>query len=329
MKRIYQSHSRQFFIVILLLAGHLGPPLNGQEKSDSQQYDKYLQEGQDALVAGEYLLAIRAFERANRLAEHDQPVIAYQQLFQLSLGQTLGPVRRLADAYGKAGMPEEALATWRTFIDRTEKKGQLVFAYNELGCWLLIGGGNEPVTLLHAEASFRKALDLSGGRAKKARLNLAEVLWRQAEPDESFDLLDLLTDQKSEQPWHNLRTIRISEEIIEYAQWTSSRERQAHHSRPRGPLHVGGDVRAPVKIHAPQPQYTPIARKARIQGVVIAQAVIDEEGNVASLEVLKGLPMGLSETAVEAMERWKFEPATLNGEPVAVYYNLTVNFRLQ
>lgn len=98
---------------------------------------------------------------------------------------------------------------------------------------------------------------------------------------------------------------------------------------PEGPIHVGGDVTKPEKITAPQPQYTEIARKARVQGVVIVQAIIDKGGNVTNVKVLKGLPMGLSEQAVDAIKKWKFEPATLNGKPVDVYYNLTVNFRLQ
>lgn len=100
-------------------------------------------------------------------------------------------------------------------------------------------------------------------------------------------------------------------------------------AEPEGPIHVGGDVKAPVKVQAPQPQYTEIARKARVQGVVIVQAIIDKGGNVTNVKVLKGLPMGLEEEAVKAIKRWKFEPATLNGKPVDVYYNLTVNFRLQ
>jgi TonB family protein len=95
------------------------------------------------------------------------------------------------------------------------------------------------------------------------------------------------------------------------------------------PIQVGGDVRPPEKLFAPQPQYTEIARKARIQGVVIVQAIIDKEGKVTNIKVLKGLPMGLEEAAVDAMKQWKFKPATLNGRPVTVYYNLTVNFKLQ
>jgi len=98
---------------------------------------------------------------------------------------------------------------------------------------------------------------------------------------------------------------------------------------PEGPIRVGGDVLRPEKISGPDPQYTEIARKARIQGVVILEAIIDKEGYVQNVKVLKSLPMGLDQAAVEAVRTWRFRPATLNGRPVDVYYNLTVNFRLQ
>lgn len=98
---------------------------------------------------------------------------------------------------------------------------------------------------------------------------------------------------------------------------------------PDGPIYVTGEVKKPEKLSSPAPQYTEIARKARIQGVVILQSIIDEQGNVTEVSILKGLPMGLSESAMGAVRQWKFKPATLNGKPVAVYFNLTVNFQLQ
>ena len=94
------------------------------------------------------------------------------------------------------------------------------------------------------------------------------------------------------------------------------------------PVFVRGDVQRPVKIHEVLPQYTEEARLARIQGTVILQAVIGKGGDVERVEVLKGLPIGLSEAAVEAVKQWRFEPATLHGKPVKVYFNLTINFRL-
>ncbi len=100
-------------------------------------------------------------------------------------------------------------------------------------------------------------------------------------------------------------------------------------AEPEGPIMVGGDVKKPVRVHDPQPSYTELARRARIQGVVIVQAIIDKTGNVTAVKVLKGLPMGLDQATVDAIKRWRFKPATLNGKPVEVYYNLTVNFQLQ
>jgi len=98
--------------------------------------------------------------------------------------------------------------------------------------------------------------------------------------------------------------------------------------RIEGPIRVGGDVTRPIMVTGYTPEYTPIARRARIQGVVILEAAIDKLGNVTDARVLKPLPMGLDQAAIDAVMQWKFTPATLRGQPVAVYYNLTVSFRL-
>jgi TonB family protein len=94
-----------------------------------------------------------------------------------------------------------------------------------------------------------------------------------------------------------------------------------------GPYRVGGDVKAPVVIKRVEPQYTEMAKRDRIAGIAILEILITRDGDVREATVLKGLPGGLSESAVDAVKQWKFRPGTLNGEPVDVLFNITVNFR--
>ncbi|HEX3130876.1 MAG TPA: TonB family protein [Thermoanaerobaculia bacterium] len=94
------------------------------------------------------------------------------------------------------------------------------------------------------------------------------------------------------------------------------------------PYRVGGEVSRPEKVSGDPPAYTEMARRARITGVVIVEAVIDEQGNVLTPRVLKGLPMGLDEQVVDAVQTWKFKPATFHGKAVPVYYILTINFQV-
>jgi len=95
------------------------------------------------------------------------------------------------------------------------------------------------------------------------------------------------------------------------------------------PIYITGDVEAPERIHAPQPKYPEEARISRVQGVVVLQTIIDTLGNVTNIKVLKGLPSGLTEAAVESVSSWRFNPALLDGQPVAVYYLVTVSFSMQ
>jgi len=94
------------------------------------------------------------------------------------------------------------------------------------------------------------------------------------------------------------------------------------------PYRVGGEISRPEILSSTHPVYTELARRARVTGTVIVEAVIDEQGNVTDIRVLKGLPMGLDRAAVEAIKEWRFKPATLQGKPVSVYYVLTVNFQV-
>jgi len=94
------------------------------------------------------------------------------------------------------------------------------------------------------------------------------------------------------------------------------------------PRRIGGGVKVPVAIARSAPPYPEAARKMRIEGVVLVEAVIDEAGNVADARVLKDIGMGCGQAAVEAIRTWRYEPATLNGRPVSVYLEVRVSFRL-
>jgi protein TonB len=85
----------------------------------------------------------------------------------------------------------------------------------------------------------------------------------------------------------------------------------------------------PEPLQPIRPQYTEIARRAGLQGTVIVEAVIDEQGRATNVRLLRGLPMGLERAAVEAIQRCPFKPAMMGNRPVKVYFNLTVNFTIQ
>lgn len=104
--------------------------------------------------------------------------------------------------------------------------------------------------------------------------------------------------------------------------------RPATEQDPGVTLRAGGDVTAPVVLNRVEAVIPEIAKKARVGGIVIIEATIDEEGRVIAAKVLKGLPFGLSEAALEAVRQWTFRPATKDGEPVAVIYNVMVNIKL-
>lgn len=97
------------------------------------------------------------------------------------------------------------------------------------------------------------------------------------------------------------------------------------------PIPVGGAVLKPEIIPGTRiaPRYTEAARRTRLSGTVVLEAIIDKQGNVTAVRVLQPLRMGLDQEAVRAVQQWKFRPATLHGKPVAVYFNLTVTFQVQ
>ena len=102
----------------------------------------------------------------------------------------------------------------------------------------------------------------------------------------------------------------------------------AHATDTRTVVDAGIDIDPPRALHRVEPRYTEAARKIRFEGVVVLSLLIDTNGQVTDVTVIRGLPFGLSENAVSAARQWRFEPCSINGNPVSVRYTLTIQFRI-
>jgi protein TonB len=96
---------------------------------------------------------------------------------------------------------------------------------------------------------------------------------------------------------------------------------------PQERIRVGGQVQSAKIVSQPRPVYPPLARQARIQGTVRLEAVISKEGSVEELKVISGHPL-LIQSALAAVQQWRYEPTLLNGVPVEVITTIDVNFTL-
>jgi len=92
-------------------------------------------------------------------------------------------------------------------------------------------------------------------------------------------------------------------------------------------IRVGGQVESAKLIFRPQPEYPPLAKMARIQGTVRLEAIISRDGTIQDLRVVSGHPL-LVKSAIEAVQRWRYQPTLLNGEPVEVVTEVDVIFNL-
>lgn len=92
-------------------------------------------------------------------------------------------------------------------------------------------------------------------------------------------------------------------------------------------VRVSQGVTEGLLVHQVKPNYPPLARQARIQGSVVLQAVIAKDGTIQNLHLVSGHPM-LAPAAIEAVKQWRYKPYILNGDPVEVETQITVNFTL-
>lgn len=94
-------------------------------------------------------------------------------------------------------------------------------------------------------------------------------------------------------------------------------------------VYSGKEVTTKARVLSkPEPQLNDTARRRGTDGVVILRGILAADGTVKHLLILQGLPNGLTESALAAARRIKFNPATLNGKAVSMYIQLEYNFYL-
>ncbi|MEM9556887.1 MAG: energy transducer TonB [Acidobacteriota bacterium] len=279
------------FAAVLLLLIVATTPVAGATSSSTQEA---LDAGNEALVAGEYRAAARHFARASDTSFPAAYGLALARRGQDRLKASLDAARRA-----------EGLAT--TAEERLSALDLIALDLHDLALHDASTGADDP-RLAEAAATLGTALAIDDASAARYLL-LATVLQTSG-----------LTEAMQQQV-HHARELGLTDDLRQRFAMLPLAERLTAR-------HLDESMTKPIRLHTPPPQYTTEARRQRTQGVVLLQAVIDREGVVQEVRVLRPLPHGLTQSAIDTVKRWRFEPATLAGEPVDVYYNLSINFQL-
>ena len=288
-------------VVAGLVAGMLLVSVAKASAEEKPAFLEVLGQGEALMAQRNYHAAIKTLKKAERLSK----------------GPSAKVLLNLAVCFDRVDEFEKAVRHARAAAEAAGDAVDEARAYNQLGLSLLSEAPRDPKNLSEAEAAFRKVLEVSGGRANVARYSLGGVLQRQARNQEAraafAEYLEHLPEGGDPAV---AQSVMRRMECLQYAD----------ESQP--PIKVHSGVKRPRKISGPSPGYTEEDREGRVQGVVIVEAIVDRTGDVTAVKVLKPLSEGLNRSAAKSVKKWKFAPATINGCPVTVYYNLTVNFRL-
>ena len=108
---------------------------------------------------------------------------------------------------------------------------------------------------------------------------------------------------------------------------TPGRPGDASHPAVPQRLRVSRDVMPNLLVTKVPPAYPASAKGQGIQGVVLLAVIVDRSGNVSNIQLISGHPL-LAPAAIDAVKQWKYKPYLLNGEPIEVETQVTVNFTL-
>lgn len=274
------------------------------------------------LDKGKFQQAAEGFQRANQLAE----------------GQCGPCLLGLSRAYTGLRQHEKAVDAARQATGMLRSPELVSQAYNQLGLALM----SRP-DLPGAEEAFRKAVKAGGQLVNASRYNLADVLWRQKQYAESERLArEVLVSDPNGPAAQSSRIVLcqarvdaapqpLTDVLYEKAACNPEALRLAkkrNHGLDDGKDHGDDKIRRPKKIFGDLPSYDYKSHLDGVDGVVIVESVIDEDGCVQRVRLCKSVHPRLDRAALDAARRWVFQPATLENQPVKVYYTLTVNFTI-
>ena len=94
------------------------------------------------------------------------------------------------------------------------------------------------------------------------------------------------------------------------------------------PIRVGGVIKEPALVYRVEPVYPGVAISANIEGTVILEALVDRDGRVEELKVLRSIPL-LDKSAMDAVRQWRYSPVILNGKPERFLLTVVVTFHLE
>ncbi|HWM90192.1 MAG TPA: TonB family protein [Thermoanaerobaculia bacterium] len=280
-----------------------------------------LQEGLGLLEQGKYAEAVKSFQRADEQA-----------------GGNCGPCQLgLSRAYTGLRKPQKAIEVARRAVEQLRTTELIGQAWNQLGFALM---SHPKPDLAEVEEAFRKAVETGSDSrlVNIARNNLADVLWRQKKYAEAERMArESLTAEPTGPASLNARIVLcqartdgapVAPPEVVYEEAACPKEGlRVFEGKDRVP-DVGKEVSPPEKLFGRPPVYNDNARMTNIQGAVMVESIIDEEGCIQNLRVCKSVHPSLDLATLEAVRRWVFRPAELDGKPVKVYYTLTVNFTI-
>jgi TonB family protein len=229
-------------------------------------------------------------------------------------------------AVRKGGLDAVARASAQNHL-RTAIRLNPAFApsYDVLGILLTMGGKN----LDDAYELLRTAVQLDPGIVE-IRVDEAQVLMRMNRNKEATEVLNLaLKMSHTPEQTAAVETVLQTVSKLETFQAKTSRGPTIRSVRPGGGAAASQPGVTPARvIYSLPPEYTDEARLAQRQGTCVVSLIVGIDGKPSNIVVTKKLGMGLDQKALEAVSKWKFEPARSYGRPVITQLTLSLEFNL-